>query len=268
MIRLSIVLLVSASFSVIADNELIMSSRLKPGGFYVGTVRSGTIVQYKDRRVRVSGAGQFIIGFGRDADLQQSYQLTYPDGRTERIVLKLKPREYDIQHVNGVARKFVQPAPEVLKRIRDEAVMVRKSRQQDSPGTDFFSGFTQPARGRITGVYGSQRFFNGEPRRPHYGLDFAAPVGMPVIAAAGGTVQLASPDLYFSGGTIVIDHGFGISSSYLHLSAVKVKVGDRVERGHLIGRVGATGRVTGPHLDWRINWFDVRLDPALMMKAE
>ncbi|MET4693571.1 M23 family metallopeptidase [Endozoicomonas lisbonensis] len=260
------VLLLFCSFHVLASGINTLSSRLKPGGFYVGTVKPGTKVQYKDRRIRVSADGQFIIGFGRDADLEQSFSLIHKDGRSERISLALKSREYDIQRINGVKKKYVQPAPEVMQRIRTEAKAVGQSRQFDTAGKDFFSGFSQPAQGRITGVYGSQRFFNGEPRRPHYGLDFAAPTGKPVIAAADGIVRLADKDLYFSGGTIVIDHGFGISSSYLHLSALSVEEGDTVERGQRIGEIGATGRVTGSHLDWRVNWFDVRLDPALMMR--
>ncbi|WP_244886703.1 M23 family metallopeptidase [Endozoicomonas montiporae] len=259
-------LMVFCSLQVFASDTGRLSSRLKPGGFYVGVVKSGTEVHYKGRQVRVSDDGQFIIGFGRDAELQQSFKLLHNDGRSEKVSLALKSREYDIQHIDGVARKYVQPAPDVLHRIRTEAKRVGQSRQFDTPADDFFSGFTQPARGRITGIYGSQRYFNGEPRRPHYGIDFAAPTGHPVVSAADGIVRLAHEDLYFSGGTIIIDHGFGISSSYLHLSAIDVKEGETVERGQLIGKIGATGRVTGPHLDWRINWFDVRLDPALMMQ--
>lgn len=266
MIRTLSVLLLICSPQVIASDANRLSSRLKPGGFYVGSVQPGTKVQYKNRQVRVSGDGQFIIGFGRDANLQQSFRLIHKDGSSERVNLALKPREYTIQHINGVEKKYVHPAPEVIDRIRDEAKEVGQSRQFNTVGKDFFSGFSQPVRGRITGVYGSQRFFNGEPRRPHYGLDFAAPKGEPVIAAADGIVRLADKDLYFSGGTIVIDHGLGISSSYLHLSAISVTEGETVERGQLIGEIGATGRVTGAHLDWRVNWFEVRLDPALMMR--
>ena len=266
MIRVLTTLMLFCSLQVFASDNSWLGSRLKPGGFYVGNVESGTKIHYKGKPVRVSDDGQFILGFGRDADLQQVFTLQRKNGSSERVTLDLKPREYDIQRINGVARKYVQPAPEVLQRIRSEAKRVGASRQIDTSGHDFFSGFTQPAKGRITGVYGSQRYFNGEPRRPHYGLDFAAPTGNPVIAAADGIIRLASQDLYFSGGTIIIDHGFGISSSYLHLSTIEVEEGERVERGQLIGEVGATGRVTGPHLDWRVNWFDVRLDPALMMR--
>ena len=242
-----------------------LTSRLTPGGFYIGQANSNTEVHFDGRQVRVADNGQFIIGFGRDAELKQRFKLVHESGQKELIDLDLEPRSYDIQRIEGVAGKYVNPAAELIQRIRDEALQVTESRQFETVNLDFFSGMTQPAQGRITGVYGSQRIFNGEPRRPHYGLDFAGPVGQPVIASADGVVRLADADLYYSGGTIVIDHGFGLSSSYLHLSSVDVSVGDDIKRGQPIGKVGATGRVTGPHLDWRINWFDVRLDPALFL---
>lgn len=230
----------------------------------MGKAEPGSVVIFKEREVRVAEDGRFILGFGREAKLKQSYKVVQPNQTYRQVSLTLAPRTYDIQKITGVAKKYVTPAKSVLERIRKEGKSVRTAREHDSDGLDFFAGMTQPAQGRITGVYGSQRFFNGEPRRPHYGVDFAGPVGKPVVAAADGVVRLAEDDLYFSGGTIILDHGYGISTSYLHLSGLDVEVGDSVKRGEQIGFIGATGRVTGPHLDWRLNWFDVRLDPALM----
>ena len=245
-----------------------IQSQLTQGGFFIGQVEPGSSVAFKDREVRVSSAGRFIIGFGRDARLKQQYSVTSPAGKVLQHSLALEKRQYKIQKINGVASKYVKPAEAVLTRIQLENLEVRSARQFDTKALDFFRGFSRPAEGLVSGVYGSQRYFNGEPRRPHFGLDIAGPVGTQVIAPADGIVRLAEPDLYFSGGTIIIDHGFGLSTSYLHLSKLEVAEGDQVSRGNVIGRIGATGRVTGPHLDWRLNWFDQRLDPALMLAEE
>ena len=162
---------------------------------------------------------------------------------------------------------MMAPSPKNLLRIADEATQVRQARQKDSDLRHFAERFIWPVRGRISGVYGSQRIFNGEPRRPHFGLDIAAPTGTPVKAPAGGVVSLGHAGMFFSGKTLIIDHGHGLSSSFLHLDTILVKVGQTVRQGEPIATVGATGRVTGAHLDWRINWFAARLDPALLVPA-
>ena len=143
--------------------------------------------------------------------------------------------------------------------------MVKKARTIDDPRADFLSGFRWPIKGRISGVYGSQRILNGEPRRPHFGIDIAAPTGTKVGAPADGVVTMVHPDMFFSGGTMIVDHGHGLSSAFLHLSRILVEKGDRVVQGQTIAEVGSTGRSTGPHLDWRINLFDRRLDPSLLV---
>ena len=242
-----------------------LASQLTQGGFHIGTVNPGDKVIYRGKSVRVSGQGDFIIGFGRDSELQQTYTVISSEGKENTFHLNLSVRDYKIQKIKGVARKYVTPPAAVLKRIRNDSVKVKEARKFDSSESHFFKGFSRPAEGPISGVYGSQRFFNGKPRRPHFGLDIAGPVGTEIRAPAAGIVRLADPDLYFSGGTLIIDHGAGISSSFLHLSSLNVQVGDKVERGQVIAEMGATGRVTGPHLDWRVNWFDVRMDPALML---
>lgn len=167
--------------------------------------------------------------------------------------------------MKGVDQKHVTPPPELTERIAREAELVAKVRHRDDPRTDFLQDFIWPLSGPITGVYGSRRVYNGTPRAPHYGLDIAGPTGAKVVAPAAGLVTLAEDDLFFSGGTLIVDHGHGLSSTFIHLSKILVKPGDRVAQGQAIAEVGATGRVTGPHLDWRMNWFDVRLDPALLM---
>ncbi|WP_299727974.1 M23 family metallopeptidase [uncultured Endozoicomonas sp.] len=245
-----------------------LESRLTPGGLYVGKAPVGARVFYDNKEVSVAPDGRFIIGFGRDAELKQSYTLQFINGGQATVELNLKAREYDVQSLTGIAKKYVSPDERVLNRIRQEAEAVRYARMEDTQQSDLFNGFGWPVKGRISGVYGSQRVYNGKPGRPHYGLDIAVPTGTPVKAPADGIVRLADSDLYYSGGTIIIDHGYGIFSSFLHLSKVTVNEGSQIKRGQLIGEVGATGRVTGPHLDWRYNWFDKRLDPALLTLGE
>jgi murein DD-endopeptidase MepM/ murein hydrolase activator NlpD len=191
-----------------------------------------------------------------------------PDGLEKTLTLTVAPREYEIERVDGLPPSTVTPDPAALERIRRETEMVAAARARRDQRTDYAEGFTWPAGGRISGVYGSQRILNGEPRRPHYGLDIAAPTGSPVFAPADGVVTLVHSDMYFSGGTIVLDHGQGLSSTFLHLSRTLVETGTAVSQGDLIGEIGATGRASGPHLDWRMNWLDRRVDPRLLLSGE
>lgn len=248
-----------------ADDDITLEGDFVQGGFVVGRAPAGSIVTYEGRTLRLSSKGIFAFGFGRDAAPAAQLIVTLPGGTRVVRELAVADRTFDIQRIDGLPPKLVTPPPEVLSRIRAEGARVRAARAADSAWVDFSGGFAWPSLGRISGVYGSQRILNGEPRQPHYGVDIAAPVGRPVLAPAGGVVSLVEPDLYFSGGTLLIDHGHGISSSFLHLSRIDVEAGQRVEQGDLIGAIGATGRVTGAHLDWRINWFDQRLDPALLV---
>ncbi|CAM3819082.1 M23 family metallopeptidase [Parendozoicomonas haliclonae] len=240
---------------------------LTQGSLFLGKTDPANTVLYKGEPVMLTPQGHFVIGFGRDAVLEQSYSIRTVAGESTSYSLTLSPREYRIQKIEGVEQKYVTPPKERLDRIRDDNRQIGEARSVRTEQAHFLEGFLQPVDGPITGVYGSQRYFNGKPRRPHYGLDYAAPVGAPVLAPAGGKVVLAHPDMYFSGGTLIVDHGMGVNSSFLHLSKLTVKEGDVVTQGQKIAEVGATGRVTGAHLDWRINWGSVRLDPALVMEA-
>jgi murein DD-endopeptidase MepM/ murein hydrolase activator NlpD len=189
-------------------------------------------------------------------------QLRWADGRLEQRRLAIQQRRYQVQRIDGLPAKMVTPPAAVIERIMRENKWIKAARQIDSPEPLFLSGWQWPAIGRISGVYGSQRILNGKPRQPHYGIDIAAPKGTPVVAPADAVVRLAESDLYYTGGTLILDHGHGLSSAFLHLATVDVRVGESVRRGQKIGTVGSTGRSTGPHLDWRINWFDRRIDPA------
>ena len=235
------------------------------GGLLRGRVPPGSTVEYEGGAVRVSADGWFLVGFGRDASPEAELVLVYPDGRRERRVLRVERRKYNVQRIDGLPPSKVTPSEEDLARIREEVRIVKRARTIDDSRTDFLSGFQWPVKGRISGVYGSQRILNGEPRRPHFGIDIAAPRGTRVVAPTDGVVTLVHPDMYFSGGTMIIDHGHGLSSAFLHLSRILVDKGERVAQGQVIAEVGSTGRSTGPHLDWRINLFDRRLDPSLLV---
>ena len=250
----------------VAETEVRLDGPRTQGGLLRGQVPPGSTVEYEGDAVRVSRDGWFLVGFGRDASPEAELVVIHPDGRRERRVLKVERRQYDIQRIDGLpARKVTPRGEEDLARIRAEVRMVKQVRAIDDSRTDFLSGFRWPAKGRISGVYGSQRILNGEPRRPHFGIDIAAPTGTKVLAPADGVVTLVHSDMFFSGGTMIVDHGHGLSSAFLHLSRILVKMGERVAQGQVIAEVGSTGRSTGPHLDWRINLFDRRLDPSLLV---
>jgi murein DD-endopeptidase MepM/ murein hydrolase activator NlpD len=238
------------------------------GGLLFGVSSPGSKVLLDGAEVMVSADGRFVVGFDRDETGERTLRVRGPDGSEESRTLAVAPREYAIERVDGLPPSTVTPDPAALERIREEAALVSAARARRDARTDYAAGFNWPAAGRISGVYGSQRILNGEPRRPHFGLDIAAPTGSPVYAPADGIVTLVHPDMYFSGGTIVLDHGQGLSSSFLHLSRTLVEAGTSVRKGDLIGEIGATGRASGPHLDWRMNWLDRRVDPQLLVKGE
>lgn len=254
-----LLLIASAEAAVVLDGEPVQ------GGLLFGQAPAGSLAVLDGEALMVSNDGRFLVGFGRDEAAARVLEITLPDGSAWSARLVPEARQFDIQRIDGLPSEQVTPRPEVLKRIRDEAAMARRARERRDPRTDWTLGFIWPAEGRITGVYGSQRILNEQPRAPHWGLDIAAPTGTPVLAPAAGIVTLTHPDMYFSGGTVFLDHGHGLISAFLHLSEILVESGQRVEQGDLIARIGATGRATGPHLDWRISLGDVRVDPALLL---
>jgi murein DD-endopeptidase MepM/ murein hydrolase activator NlpD len=245
----------------------VLKGSLTQGALMRGKLSSGSVVWLNGKEINILASGDFVFGFGRDADLTQKLEWQLP-GQTTRNqkTLKLLKREYAIQRIVGVDSKYVSPSKEVLTRIRDDNSQIASARATKSDLSAFTQELMLPAKGPVSGVYGSQRVFNGEPKRPHFGLDIAGPVGTAIVAPIDGVVTLAHNDMYYSGGTLIIDHGLGVSSTFIHLSLIDVKQGDVVKQGQKIAEMGATGRVTGPHLDWRINWFKERLDPALLVE--
>jgi len=236
------------------------------GGIIFGKVPPGYKVQLSGEDIQVSGQGDFVIGFGRDVSKPASLTVTTKNGQSKTYEYPIKKRQYNIQRIEGVDKKHVTPPEEVKQRIAAESKKVRQARARVDQRLDFLEPFIWPLVGPITGVYGSQRVYNGVPKWPHFGIDIAAPTGTNVVAPAPGIVTLAEPDLYYSGGTLIIDHGYGLSSTFIHLSKVKARVGERVESGQVVAEVGSTGRSTGPHLDWRMNWLKERVDPGLLMR--
>lgn len=244
---------------------LELSGKAIQGGLIFGQAEPGSTVVLDDKALDVSADGRFVIGFGRDETGTRQLEVTAPSGERFQKNLQVESRAYAIERVDGLPPSTVTPDPAASARIREDARMVANARQHRDPQAYYSHGFVWPATGRISGVYGSQRVLNGEPRRPHFGLDIAAPKGTKVHAPADGLITLAHPDMYYSGGTIILDHGQGLSSTFLHLSKILVEAGVFVKQGDLIGLIGATGRASGPHLDWRMNWLDRRVDPQPLL---
>jgi murein DD-endopeptidase MepM/ murein hydrolase activator NlpD len=246
-------------------NALELSGELTQGSLIRGQLEPGSQLWLNEREVKVARSGHFVFGFGRDAELKHQLKWRDAQGNEQTETLEISARQYDVQKIEGIASKYVSPPKEVLKRIQQDNIKVASARKLDDNRIDFAQDFIWPAAGPISGVYGSQRVFNGVPKRPHFGVDVAGPTGTPVYAPADGVVTMFEADMYYSGGTMLIDHGHGVSSTFLHLSKGHVEAGTVVKQGQLVAEIGATGRVTGAHLDWRINWFKERLDPALLV---
>ena len=232
------------------------------GHFIIGKTDPGTKVKIDKKQVKVSKDGYFA--FGLDRDRKYDVVITIEkDGVKEKITKRVQKRKYNIQRVDGLEEKKVTPPEEVYERIKRENKWIGEARAIGSNLAFFTKKFTVPIENAIiSGVYGSQRILNGKPKWPHYGLDFAADKGTQIKAMQDGTVTLAEPDLFYTGGTLIFDHGHGISTLYMHMEKILAKKGQKVKQGDVIGTVGSTGRATGAHLDIRLNWLQIRLDPA------
>lgn len=239
-------------------------SSVAQGGLVIINLPAGTTLRVDGSPVRVGTDGVAVFGAGRDATGPVVLEITAPDGQRESASIVVTPRHWPIERINGVPPKTVNPPPALAARIQREQAAVTTARRRNDAREDFLQHFIWPVRGRISGRFGNQRIYNGEPRAPHSGMDIAVPVGTPVHAPAAGIITFAQPDLYLTGGTVLLDHGFGLSSNFLHLSELDVQVGEHVRQGQVIGRSGMTGRATGPHLHWGFNWLGVRLDPLLL----
>lgn len=242
-----------------------MPDTVPQGTLVVARTDPGNRVQVSGREVRVSPDGSFVFGVARDATGRVPVKVTRPDGTVVWDSPQVVAREWDVEIIQGVPPQTVDPPKAVAARIAREAAAVATARTRDDDRTGFAQDFAWPVRGRISGKSGSGRVYNGRPGGGHSGMDIAAPRGTPILAPASGVVTLAD-ELYITGGTVLLDHGHGVSSNFLHLASIDVEVGDTVAQGDRIGTVGATGRATGPHLHWGMNWFDVRVDPLPLLE--
>ena len=249
----------------INDTKIILEGNFVQGGLVIGKVNKNLDVKFKEKVLRKTSDGSFVIGFGRDHPKEANLYFFI----NQNWILKkldIKQRKYKTQVINGLEKKMVTPPKSFWDRIKKENKVIKEVRSLDSDVDFIFQKFDWPTKGIISGVFGSQRILNGKPKRPHYGVDIAAPEGTDILAPTEAIVRMAEKDLYYTGGTVMLDHGHGVTSVYSHLSSINVKVGDKINKDQKIGEVGSTGRSTGPHLDWRINWFSERLDPALFIK--
>ena len=242
------------------------SGDFKQGSFILGKTDPSSKVFIDDREIRVSNKGYFAFGLDRDRKNNVLIKIKNKN-ETKVIEKKVFKRKYKIQRIDGLPPKQVTPPPEVFDRIKRDNKLIGKARAIDSKLVFFKDKFIYPIdKYIITGVYGSQRILNGKPRRPHYGIDFHAPEGTPVRAMMDGEVTLVEKDMYFTGGTLIFDHGHGISTLFMHMKDINVKLGQKVKKGEIVGTLGQSGRATGPHLDIRLNWFEVKLDPQTILK--
>ena len=247
------------------DIDVVLTGNFIQGGLVIGKTNSSALINFKNRELRKSKDGLFVIGFGRDHPQNANLTLEVNNKLITKS-FKIQKRIYKTQKINGLQKKMVTPPKSFWDRIKKENKIIKKVRSLNSNVDFVFQKFTWPAQGIITGVFGSQRILNDKPKRPHYGIDIAAKKGATVVSPTESIVRMAEKDLYYTGGTIMLDHGHGLTSVYSHLSSISVKVGDKILKNQKIGEVGSTGRSTGPHLDWRVNWFDQRLDPLLLLE--
>jgi len=247
---------------------ITLDAPLRQGQLVVGTTAADARVSVDQRNLRVDAQGQFVFGLGRDQTRVALCVRLADDVKARCAGLAVSPRQYAIERVNGLPPSTVTPNPVEQARIQRENAAIAKARTRDDARSDFALPFVRPASGRISGVYGSQRVLNGEPKSPHMGLDIAGGAGAQIVAPAGGVVTLVHPDMLLTGQTVILDHGHGVSSVFIHMQRTDVREGQTLQGGDAIGAIGMTGRASGPHLHWGLNWFDVKVDPALIVNLK
>ena len=244
--------------------NVVLNGKFTQGALLRGQAPAGAKVTLNGETVQTNKDGKFVVGFEREAPLQQTLVVKLDNGQKWQRDITLEKREYNIQRIDGLEQKMVSPPAEVTARIKQDNINVANARSGNTDLDALFTRFEWPAKGVISGVYGSQRILNGVPKWPHYGLDIANETGTPVYAPVDGVVTMAD-DLYYSGNTLILDHGMRVFSTFLHMDTITVEVGETVKQGEQIGTIGSTGRSTGPHLDWRINLGNTRLDPQTII---
>ena len=259
------VVMVALGAACAAGERFRLDGDLTQGGLVIGQVEPGARVSFDGRRLKVSKDGAFVFGLGRDAGATATLVVRLRGGGKTTHRLAIAQGKYLVQRIDGLPPRQVSPSKQDLIRIRADNRLIVRARWRNSALPHFAAKFRWPVHGRVSGVFGSQRILNGKPRRPHAGTDIAAPAGTKVVAPAPGRVSLVHQDMYYTGKTVMLDHGQGVSSIYIHMSEIAVRDGQHVAQGEVIGKVGMTGRATGPHLHWGVTWLNVKLDPALLV---
>ena len=249
------------------SKSLTIEGAFIQGSLLFGKTTPSSKVFFNDKKIFVNDEGDFLLGISRDAK-QKNLLIVEISNKIEKYDLNIIPRKYKIQRIDGLPKNKVTPNQEELKRIKKESRLISKYKNIFLDNTLYKSGFVWPVQGTVTGKYGNQRVLNGKPRRPHFGIDIAAPLGSKIIAPSDAVVSFTFEDTFFNGKMIILNHGLGLNSIYSHLSKIYVKKGDRIKLGDLLAEVGSTGRSTGPHLDWRINVFNVAIDPEILIQNQ
>ncbi len=265
---MKLLILLLLSQSVFADDYFLnLKGKPTQGGLIIAQTNASATVKINGKKTLINDDGYFMFGFGRFDDKPVKLAITV-DGISYQSHILPTLRKFPTEVINGLPKNKVNPPAKVYAQIKADNVLVAKARSFFDKRDDFLQPFIWPADGRVSGVYGSRRILNGEPKRPHYGMDIANKTGTKVVAPIAGIVRLAQTGMYYTGGTIIIDHGYGLTTTFMHLSQVNVEVGSHVSQGEKIGEIGMTGRATGPHLDWRINLGKTRLDPQLVIEKK
>jgi murein DD-endopeptidase MepM/ murein hydrolase activator NlpD len=244
---------------------LELKGTFEQGSLIIGKTNPSNEIYVDQKKLKVSKEGYFVFGISRDRKKNIIISIG-EDNKASQVIKSVKSRKFKVQKIDGLPKRKVSPNNEDMKRIRKEGKLIVKAKNANSDLSFFFKDFIRPVDGITTGVFGSQRVLNGKPRRPHYGIDIAAAKGTKIKNSNSGNVLLAANNLFFTGGTIIIEHGHGLISIYSHLDKIFVKKGDFVKKGELIATVGSTGRSTGPHLDFRLYCRNIPVDPDLIIK--
>lgn len=253
----------------VMTNKVELMKEPEQGAFIVGHAPLGSTIKLDDRELNLSKRGEFAFAIGRDQTEDVVLVIEYNDGQKESKTYAVKKHEWETQRIDGLPDKHVNPPPEVSERIKNDNALIVSTRIKSDDTPYFgFKNFIMPAKGVVSGIFGSQRVLNGQPKSPHTGQDISAPIGTPVVAGAGGVVTMVHEDMYYTGKTVMIDHGFGLCTIYFHMSDIAVKKGDKVAQGDKIGEIGTSGRSTGPHLHWGATWYGVKFDVAKLVDFE
>jgi murein DD-endopeptidase MepM/ murein hydrolase activator NlpD len=260
------ILMIHLFINTVSAQSYFLNLKGQPtqGGLIIAQTNASATVKINGKKANVTDDGYFMFGFGRFDEKPIKLSINY-QGNTYKAPIPVSVREFPTEVINGLPASKVNPPQKVYTQIKNDNIKVKKARSYLDFRKDFLQDFIWPSNGRVSGVYGSRRILNGEPKRPHYGMDIANVLGTEVVSPATGIVRLAETGMYYTGGTIIIDHGYGLSTTFMHLSQVNIEAGSKVNQGEKIGEIGMTGRATGPHLDWRLNLGNIRLDPQLII---